>query len=126
METYKWVRLQVSIKFNILGVFKGAGIFPFDLTAVLDLLNAPLGLITPENKHSQAQQQSSLWTLQTLLTIRQLDKQKQMLDIRLKNHTCCLSNLTAMTGATILAAENQALCTANEKQKRKHASHWLT
>ena len=27
-----------------------------------------------------------------------------------------------MTGATILAAENQALHTANEKQKRKHAS----
>ena len=92
LETYKQVRLQVFTKSNILGAFKGAGLFPFNPTAVLDLLNAPLGPTTPENEHSQIQQQSSPWTPQTPLTIKQLDKQKQMLDTKLKNRTRCLSS----------------------------------
>ena len=119
LETYKQVQFQVFIKSNILSVFKSAGIFFFDFTTVLDFLNTSLRFITFENKHNQIQQQNSLWTPQTFLIIKQLNKQKQMLDIKLKNHMHRLFNFTnqfleqvikacqtAMIGVTILAAEN--------------------
>ena len=135
LAIYKRVRPQIFTKSNILGAFKGAGLYPLNPTAVLDLLNAPLGPTTPENEPEQVQQQSSPWAPQTPYTIKQLDKQKQALSSRLETRLRRLSSptqkllnqvvkacQTAMTGATVLAVENQALREANAKQKRKRAS----
>ena len=135
LEIYKRVRLQVFTKSNILGAFRGDGLHPFSPTAVLDVLNASLGPTTPQNEPEQVQQQSSPWAPQTPHTIKQLDKQKQALTARLETRTQCLSNptqrlldqvvkacQTAMTSLTISAVENQALCKANAKQKRKRVS----
>ena len=135
LEVYKRVRPQVFTRSNILGSFRGAGLYPLDPARVLDLLNTPLGPTTPENEPQQTEPQSSPWEPQTPSTTKQLDKQKKILDARLKSRDRCPSSptqrllnqvikacQTAMTGATILAVENQALRAANEKQKRKRAS----
>ena len=84
LETYKRVRSQVFTPSNILEVFKGAGLYSFNPTVVFDLLNAPLGPITPENELEQVQLQSSPWALQIFHTIKQLDKQKRALSFRLQ------------------------------------------
>lgn len=131
LETYKRIRPQVFTKSNILGAFRGAGLHPLEPAVVLDLLHNVLGPSTPENEPERTLQ-SSPWEPHTPHTSKDLLKQKEALSARLQGRSRRLSSPTqrlldqvvkgcqmAMSGATILATENIALRTANEKQKRK-------
>jgi len=131
LDNYQHARLEIFQKpFIIQNSFKATGLVPLDAEKVLSKLNISLRTSTPPN--SRPSSRSSQFTPQTPKTIIQLQKQasmlkdllkqrsnsppspsKTMLDQIIKGHCIALYN------TALLAEENTALRTANEKKRQK-------
>ena len=130
LSAYYQARTETYKKDTICNGFKATGLIPYDPIQVLSKLHMVTKTPTPPG--SSHGSQSSHWTPQTPHNLRELERQSRTIQEHLQCRTKsplsptnqALNQLVkgcqiAMHNAALLANENQALRTTNQKQKRK-------
>ena len=126
--SYHQARTETYKEDTVRNGFKATGLVPYDPIQVLSLLHMETKTPTPPG--SSHGSYSSSWTPKTPQTLRQFERQSRTVEKYLNRRTTSLESLAkqvlgqlikgchlAIHNATLLADENIAFRTANQKQR---------